>query len=153
MAGYGTGPKDRGRGGVSAVALPTVPPTDVILAEIQGRAQIEPGIPRWRYAWQQVRYLDDLTVERTGMAGTTDENYALNNTETYNVATGTGTQGNSVDESGADFPAGFTLQPVGGAAMRPVVVTLTRRQLYNEEGRAVGQVWTFDYPSSHDGAC
>lgn len=78
---------------------------------------------------------------------------AFNLTEANNVALGTGTQGNSIDDSATDFAAtSMALVPVGGGSGgvpgNQVVVDCTERRT------ADGVVlYTFSYENSVDGAC
>lgn len=115
---------------------------------------------RWKYAFTQVG-LDsnrDLFETIDGAQETVEGNYAINIHELQNTATGV--QGNSVNQSGEDYPDGFEMQPVGGRQ------NFTVGQFgYDQIGNnVVVQMWTttddlgdivylFEYSNADDGTC
>lgn len=123
---------------------------DRILARLTGWAVDSDN--KWVHSWTQVE-LDssgDDYVVSGGLSGTTTSNFARNLLEVNNTASGV--QGNSVNNAGADYPAGFSLQPIGGGTGgvpgNTVVVWL--RNIVTKEG---GRAWVFDTPNADDGTC
>ena len=125
---------------------PAAPPAAEFLAEITGFGA--DGTNRWKYSWKEV--VKTSTGHGGGAwtfgtrSGTTATDPARNFVEVMN--SGTGVQGNGVDLSGADFPAGFSIQPVPAerilVRMMPVVVV----------GAGVIEYW-FSYENGIDGTC
>ena len=111
-------------------------------------------VARWKYAWEECVISatgEDLPVTG-GWTGSTTTDFALNLREINNVAQRTGTQGNSVNGAGADYPPGFNLQPIGGGTggvpANPVVVWLT--PTFDAAGN---RIFVFDPDNSDDGTC
>ncbi len=120
-------------------------PARITASAVQG------SVMRWRYAHEEVAITKEgvVTVVTHGRSGTTAAQWAINLVETYNLADATGTQGNSVDETGADFPTGFDLKPVGGLEGVQVIV-LMHELACGSDGH---MVYAFTYENAHDGVC
>jgi len=110
---------------------------------------------RWKYAWELITLDgddDSLITGDLARSGTTGSDYALNITELNNVTQGTGTQGNSVDDSGADYPSSFSIKPVGGGSggtpdiQVPVFMRVQRDVNGNRR-------YVFEYQNADDGSC
>lgn len=144
-------------------------PTSKIFAKITGWEIITTDIPKWRYAGSQVALQDDDTwvvidTADSGLEWTLPAqpppdpvpppNYLINITEANNITQNplTGTQGNSVDQSRASYPAPFTVQPVGGGSAgvpgNEVIVTV-----FTTIDSAKNTRWVFEYVNSDDGLC
>lgn len=112
-------------------------------AKITDSLEIDGENNRWQYGWIEQRRTatgwEDLPDGRTG---TTDTRFALNMTEANNGATGI--MGNSIDHDGADYPAGFSLQPVRGS---PVV------RMYVSTDVDGNVAYDFEYVNAEDGTC
>lgn len=140
-------------GGEASSARGGVP--QYFLAAITGWATLGSTGARWKYAWEQ-KLLDgddDIAVHSgRRISGTTSDFYALNVCELNNVTHHTGTQGNSVDQSGADYPATFSIKPVGGGAggtpANQVIVLMTIQTDANGNARPM-----FQYQNADDGTC
>ena len=101
---------------------------------------------RWTYAFEEV-VLDSNGNDSLATDGYTGTG-AINLREINNVTQGSGVQGNSVDDSGDDYPAGFSLKPVGQDGDNKVVVVMTR------ESKPDGTVmYYFEYENADDGPC
>lgn len=119
------------------------PPVESFWGRITGSTAIPSTTNRWRYAWtEQERSTDGFADLTGGRSGTTSSSYAINSVEANND--GIGTQGNSIDIDGADFPAGFSMQPVEGD---PVV------RMYKEYDASGTAFYTFAYVNAVDGTC
>ena len=99
------------------------------------------GGGHWRYAWEEVEWNgDSVAVKSGGRSGTLTENYAINALETAH----TGTIIWGVDTAGADYPSGFSPQPVQTGA------TLKMREETDKSGDII---YRFEAMGQHDGAC
>lgn len=122
------------------------------LAKITGWQVFGSNENRWKYAWAEVGVAYDDSVSQVDLrVGTTTDRYALNLCELSN-SSAAGTQGNSVDTSGTDFPEGFSLRPVGGGSGgtpgSQVVVMMTLVPGPGGNPRPV-----FQYENAVDGTC
>ena len=141
----------RSSGNVTIQVPQPIPLRNTFLAVITGSSAISGADTRWRYAWSKIQLSsDDDSVITGGLAqsGTTTSDYALNLTELNNIAQGSGGQGNSVDDSGADYPTGFSLQPVGGADGVQVCVIMF--VVTDADG---AKRYVFQYENADDGTC
>ena len=148
-----SGAGSSGGGGV----LNTYPYVEAMfMARITGWATLGATGARWKYAWELITLDgddDSLITGDLARSGTTGSDYALNITELNNVTQGSGTQGNSVDDSAADYSGtGFSIQPVGGGSggtpdnQVPVVMHVLRDANGNRR-------YVFEYQNADDGAC
>lgn len=133
------------------------------LARLLRWKTITVGTPRFRYAHEEVR-LDAAGAAVTvtdGRSGTVADDgwWALNPAEYSARAFRTGVQPDGVDDSAADYPAGFRLQPLGGGmasdsqaegdCANQVLVWLMLT--FDFEGRSRPMV--LNMLGSHDGSC
>jgi hypothetical protein len=102
------------RRGVSAATRWRIPigSRSLIRAWLIGWELVRPNV--WKYAWEQTVLNNDLTITALegGLSGTTSVLYAVNPIELNNPASGTRTNG--VKDDRIDYPAGYSLQPLGG---------------------------------------
>ena len=124
---------------------------ETFLAKITGWATLGGTGARWKYAWSEIIIDSDTdAVKSGGRSGTTTTGYALNLCELNNVASGV--QGNSVDNSGADYPAGFDLQPVGAGSAGTVAneVCVVMQRVIDADNNVK---YVFAYENADDGTC
>lgn len=104
-------------------------PVDWHLACLPSRATLATN--RWKYSHKEVRVKSDDSYEVVtgGITGTTSTDYAINLFEMGND--GLSIEAGGIDVEGEDFPAGFSLQPVGNEdgseTLAPVVVMFRTR--------------------------
>lgn len=123
-------------------------PAPGFYALITGSSEIG-ATNKYTYSWKMVEKsttgYGGWTAVTVGGSEITGTNDAYNLVEDGNVASGT--QGNGVANDGADYPAGFDLQPVPDDMvivwMQPVLVS---------SGGVVEEFW-FSYENSDDGTC
>lgn len=131
----------------------TATASGIFLARIDAWATLGATGTRWKYGFTEmdINASDADIVLAGGRVETTSGNYALNITEINNVTAGTGTQGNSIDESNTDIPSGVSLQPVGGGSGgtpgNTVIVFMC------EMATAGGTRYLFEYNNNPDGDC
>jgi len=127
---------------------------DTFLASVTGWALVPGANTRWRYAWAEVRLQNgEVSVKSGGRSGTTTSGYALNLTELTNVTQGAGTQGNSVDDSGAAYPSNFSIQPVGGGTGGVTGCNVVVRMSAVRDHGTGGKQYVFEYQNADDGTC
>ena len=124
---------------------------------ITGYAVIGGETNKWAYAWKEAIWdesEEEFIAKTSGRSGTTGADPAYNSIETANQ--GTGVESGGVDVDGADYPAGFSLQPLQGTsstswtdALSPCVFL---RPLWGDAATP-GRVWMFEYANAHDGTC
>ena len=109
-------------------------------AEIGDATPVEGASNQWTYDFtEKVRTTTGWTAPATPRTGS-----ALNSIEANND--GVGVEGNSVDRSLTDYPAGFSYQPVKG---HPIV---RMWQEYADDD-PTAPVYTFEYENADDGPC
>ena len=95
---------------------------------------------KWTYVGVEQELSNGVFVDKSGGQTLTD---ILNAAEANNAATGV--QGNSVDQDGVDYPAGFSLRPIRG---NPVV------QVWQVWDTGLGAyAWVCQYENADDGTC
>lgn len=102
------------------------------------------GSNKWRYAWTEMYQSGAETYSTLtgGRSGTTSTGYATNSKERSN--TGSGVEGHGVDVDGADYPAGFSVQPIQGNP----IVWMRQTQL-----TATTWAYAFTDVNADDGTC
>lgn len=131
-------------------------PREVVRAKVTAWEALTGEDTRWKYTMQEIGLTLDLfsAPEATAKTGAQANQFtAYNWREINNVAQGTGTQGNSIDESATDYAGtSMTIQPVGGGTGgtpgNEVVIECERYA--TDDGKVV---WMFDYENAVDGAC
>ena len=117
-----------------------------IWANLTGETEISTN--RWKMAWTEVVRTSTTGFGapsgRTALSGTATGDPVINSVEANNAATGV--QGNGVDVDGADYPAGFSQQPISRDGK--TVVKIYRQRL--SDGT---MVWTTTQPNADDGTC
>lgn len=121
-------------------------PEETFWAQITGWEVVDtPAQNRWTYSWKGI-YKATAGYDGWSDLDTTGSNNAFNTIENMNTAadaTSPTVQGNGVDIDGADFPAGFEIQP----APIHVIVAMTPVQV----GETL-EYW-FTYENGIDGTC
>lgn len=109
---------------------------------------------QWKYSWRQVERLPTgrFQFKSGGLVGTFTHWYAINLTEGFNVQQRAGWQGNSINEARTGYPAGFSLQPVGGGTGGVVGCTVVVLAIWmpDTSGTLLPE---FTYPNAEDGSC
>lgn len=114
------------------------------LAQITGNASLSAN--RWKYAWSEVELDANGAATRAGLrTGTTTLNPALNLIEINNAATGV--RGNGVNQSGAAYPATFSLKPAGTGGFALIVLM---HECFDKQGALR---YVFQYENADDGTC
>jgi len=117
--------------------------TESFWAKITGSLTMSGADNRWQYAWsEQVRTATGWTTPTGGRSGTTEEDFALNSAEAFNDATGV--QGHGVDIDGADYPAGFEMQPIQGDRVV---------RMWQETATDGSVAFSFEATNADDGTC
>lgn len=97
---------------------------------------------QWWYDWMEVRRTSTGFEAFDGARDSDTCEQAINSVEENNGSSGI--QGNGIDHDGADYPAGFELQPIRGNPVRRMYVD------YLADGSAV---YTFEASNAEDGTC
>ena len=123
-----------------------LPEESSFFATIDDSAAMDGEDNRWDYGWTEVEKATagasgTWSAPTSGRSGTTTSTPAWNFIETINDDAGV--QGNGVDIDGADFPAGFSVQPVPDN-------TLVRMHEVIVDGTT--EYW-FQYENGIDGTC
>lgn len=122
-------------------------PDPGLWARITGATLLTGETARWSYAWtEQSVQADGTFAAKSGGRTSVASGEALNTVEANNGAQGTGIKGNSVTQSGADYPAGFQLMRVRGDPvvwLRPMVASDDSETTW----------WLFAYENADDGTC
>jgi len=120
------------------------------------------GVNRWRYGGEEIWLTSgtDTYVAKPGglkfAANDTINNpplpYLLNVREGSNGAQGSGWQGNSVNDSGQDYPPGFAMQPIGGGSGGVVGIKVPVTAFAKMDSLGIVR-WEFEATNSDDGTC
>lgn len=129
------------------------------LVHITGWAQI--GTKRkWWYSGIQVVLYNNADEPAYQIAeGAVDMGLCIFSTiEMVNTASGTGVQGNGVDESSGDFPSGFELIPLGagtgGTPANGPIVAISPAGFTRTIAEVAVPCWRItNLVSTHDGSC
>jgi len=123
---------------------PRAPTYHFFAARIAGNTSL--GSNQWTYSWVEVEKTSagygGWTTRDEGRSGTDD---AYNRAEDMND--GADLEGNGVDVDGADFPAGFAVQPAPTGS-----IVLMEAVHFPLDGEAAVEYW-FTHENAIDGTC
>lgn len=132
--------------GITRWFMNVTPPEPFVWARVQASQNVAAN--KWRYTCKEQTMLQFGWADKSG--GRTFTN-VINGFETYNVADPS-IRGNGVNSGGANYPAGFDLQPIRGNP----VVQLWPKFIPAEVGPPPVPAtiqWAFSNPNADDGTC
>jgi hypothetical protein len=116
------------------------------LAKITGSTLIDGESNRYKYNWTEV--VLDATYGFANRSNARTGSDALNVCEMSNTAS---TVGSGVDVAGADYPAGFSMMPIGKAGDDTLIDVVVVMFAMRDDTGALRSV--FSMVNSHDGTC